>query len=139
VIAHFKITPYASGGTNVFNTTWSAGVWARDTSGGKVEGLFFGPQGTAEQAYCVNIYTWSALNTYVGNPNGNVITTPADGVWVKIEDTGTALQFYWSQDGVFYVEAYQDSYVPSQGNVYGFGSDPTGIEVGMMIDSFDVH
>jgi hypothetical protein len=56
-------------------------------------------------------------------------------------DTGSSLQFDYSTDGVNFVIAYTDTgpYVPSEGNVYGFGMNPYTMLTAMTVESVHVH
>lgn len=138
ITVHLKALQGTSG--SVTHGIAFAGVWVRDTVSGKVEGIFVGPDGTST-TNCINVYTWSALNTYVGNPAGAVSSIPAEGVWLQVVDTTTSLQFNYSMDGLNFFTLDTDSatYLGNYGNKFGVGSVAKDVGIGVTVDSFLIH
>lgn len=137
VIAH--ILPFAQPQPNSgFTSSVSqAAIWVRDTSSGNLEGIFFGKDGYADNYNYISLNTYSTLSTFNASTSGGILPF-SHGIWLRIDDTGSENKFSWSQDGKNWALYGTGTYVPSQGNVYGFGVNANGYDAALTVQSFRV-
>lgn len=114
------------------------GIYVRDSVGGRLEGTFFGDSGFNNGLNTFNVYQYNTLSSFNSGPAGGEIHPVSDGFWLRILDTGVALKFDWSFDGVNFQTLFTDStpFVPSFGNRYGVAVDANSVATGMTVDSF---
>jgi hypothetical protein len=127
-----------SGGTTNYS---QIGIWVRDTTSGKASFWCYGGNGTNYLGPYLAVYNFSSLGAYAATATGPTLLLWETGLWLQIVDTGSSLQFDYSTDGVNFVIAYTDTgpYVPSEGNVYGFGMNPYTMLTAMTVESVHVH
>lgn len=132
---HFTPNFPPVGGGNPYS---NIGIWARDTSGGKVSYWCIGGSGTDSTLNTAAVLNFSSLSTYNSTAYGpDELWQGLSDIWMQIVDNGTHLAFNYSFDGVNYTTAFTDAsnYVPSRGNAWGFGLVPVSQSAGMTVDS----
>jgi hypothetical protein len=115
-----------------------AGIWVQDSASGKLEAILVTQ--TTGNLLTLNVVTMTSLAFgSATNVLSESVQLLQHGIWLQIVDTGSALVFKWGFDGVFWNTYYTDStpYVPSRGNLWGYGINPADAEAQMTVDSIN--
>lgn len=110
-----------------------AGVWARDSVGGRAAVIAFGKDTNTSQKNVV-VATLNSTTSWNATVLSATDDTVSHGVWLRIKDDGTNNVFGYSMDGINFFDAVSTTWVPSRGTQYGFGTYGSAA-VGITFDS----